>query len=433
MAVTGATVIATSPQVKRSRLTLYATETQLQVLRSPARFKVVFAGRRWGKTTCGVLSIIEKVSKAAPYEGGLGWWISPTYRQSRRPFRQLVRGLRDAGLLHQAHRGDLSITTNTGWQIEFRSADRPDNLLGEGLNFVVIDEHAILSDELWYECVRPMLADTCGTLLGIGTPRGKRGWAFQLWARAKQKAEKDYAGFHYTVNDSVFIPASEAREAQRTMPDRAFRQEFMAEFLDSTGAVFAGVRQRVAIPVLGEAVGIGVDWAKKVDYTSMHVVGARSGCVMEVIRAPRVAYTAQVGILEELIQKWAKRTDVTPCVVHDQTGVGEAVSDLLAAARIKAEGIIFTEAVKRELIEEAIVAFESNQLGWLPDQPWTETVETSVLEHELFTVTLNASNRPSYSAPEGAHDDCVMSLALANRARRSLWKASLRQPRVTIV
>lgn len=402
------------------------------MLRSPARFNVVFASRRWGKTTCGVLKIIQTASKAAPYEGGLIWWISPTYRQSRRPFRQLVRGLREAGLLHEAHRSDLSITTNTGWTIEFRSADRPDNLLGEGLNLVVIDEHGILPDELWYECVRPMLADTHGELLGIGTPRGKRGWAFQLWARAHDKNEKDYAGFHYTVKDAVFIDPTEACEAQRTMPDRAFRQEFLAEFLDGSGAVFAGVRGRLGVPVPGEAVGIGVDWAKKVDYTSMHVVGARSGCVMEVIRAPRVAYTAQVGILERLVERWMKSTGVRPAICHDQTGVGEAINDLLASAHIQAEGVIFTEPVKRELVEEEIVAFESDQLGW-PDEPWSEAVETSVLEHELFTVTLNASNRPSYAAPEGAHDDCVMSLALANRARRSMWKASLRQPRVTLV
>ena len=412
---------------RQRKVILSATKAQLKVLNDHHRFITCFANRRFGKSALGVLKIIMKVSRVSPEPEALIWWVAPTFQQGRRPFRLLARSLQQAGLLapNSVHRSEMAIDTITGWRIEFKSGDRPDNLLGAGLYLVVIDEHGTLQDELWYECIRPMLSDTNGEELGIGSARGARGWAYQNMLRGRDPEQVQYSSYVFDYRDAEFIPPEEVEEARRTMPDRAFRQEYLTEFLTDGGAVFEKIRERRLKPIVGEAEGIGVDWAKKVNFTVFTATGAKSGCTRAMKRFHHVPYPRQVDMLVAFCEERRKAGAQNLKIIHDQTGVGEALDDLLIARRSELplfEGFIFTEHSRRELLEESITAFESEQLGWPEEVQQASAIATAIDEHEAFTVEYTPGGRAQYKAPDGMHDDTVMSVALSNRARRELWR-----------
>ncbi|HUM49759.1 MAG TPA: hypothetical protein PLX92_06090, partial [Anaerolineaceae bacterium] len=137
---------------------------QSEVHNDPHRFKVLAAGRRWGKTRLGVLECIDKASA-----GGIAWWVAPSYKTSEagwRPLTQICSHLPTAKTL----RAEKTITFPNGGLVAVRSSEVFDNLRGEGLDLVVVDECAYQRPEVWSEVLRPALADKIGSALFISTP-----------------------------------------------------------------------------------------------------------------------------------------------------------------------------------------------------------------------------------------------------------------------
>jgi hypothetical protein len=132
------------------------------------RFRVLVAGRRFGKT---YLSLVE-LCQAAWGRGRLAWYIAPTYKQAKRiawkPLKELTRSYWAA----TPNETDLRIELTSGGTICLRGADNYDSLRGDGLDFLVLDEYASIAREAWTEVLRPALADKQGRALFIGTPRG---------------------------------------------------------------------------------------------------------------------------------------------------------------------------------------------------------------------------------------------------------------------
>lgn len=416
-----------------SKLVLTATKPQLSVLGHPARNQLVFASRRFGKSTLGKLRVLYRCGKANPH--GLYWWIAPTYKQCRTPFLQLAAAFQGAGLAVDVSRSELRMRLATGWRFECRSAEIAANLRGEGPDEVAVDEASRIPDETFYEAIRPAMTDKQAPLFTFSTPAGKRGWAYNLYRRGLDGVDPLYKGWKFTAYDAVFIPRAELEEARRTMPARAFNQEFMSEFLDEVGAVFEALRGRERrAPRGGEAVAIGVDWAKKVDWTWFVAVGSESGALFDCKRLPHgLSYPAQVEALASFVKRYV---GVGYFVCHDRTGVGEAVDDLLArhvdasgshpfdmSDGGNCEGVTFTEATKKQLVEEAVVDFESGALALVAGGEADPTYETLIREHEDYSLTIGKTGKVSYGAPEGLHDDAVCATLLTNRARRGMSRA----------
>ena len=403
-----------------SQLVLPCTMTQLQVFASRAKYQSLFTTRRWGKTTFACLKVIEKCKRANAL--GLIWWVAPTYKQCQKPFRTLLSALHRAGLLKTFSRGSMRLITVTGWTIEFRSAEVPDNLRGEGVDLLIIDEQGQVTDDAWDECLFPTLADTDGDFLGIGTPKGRRGWAYKRFRLGLDGADpRLYYSKRFTAYDALFIPEQFLLEAKKNMPEKAFRQEFMAEFLDALGVVFENLRESPRLtPIRGEGVGIGADWAKKKDWTWFVAVGEKSGCVIDYMRLPQlIAYKRQVEALTEFSKRLESKGHKVRRLVHDQTGVGEAIDELLRQTQLKKifEGLTFTYNTKKDLVEEGIVAFEAGKLGLPVGFENDEDGERLLREHEDYSLEITKTGRVLYGAPDGLHDDAVTATLLANRAR----------------
>ncbi len=212
--------------VKRS-YTLHPTQ---QIVHDcPARFRILRAGRRWGKTRLGILEAVE-----SGMGGGRAWWVGPTYKvgeEGWQPLRQMARHW--VGV--KVREVDKTIEFPNGGLVQIRSATDPtESLIGAGLDFVVLDEAAKLPKAAWYEALRPALADRLGRALFISTPEGHN-WFWELHEESVHRGP-DWARFHFPSSANPYLPASEIEDMARDMPAISYQQEILAEFVSLKGS-----------------------------------------------------------------------------------------------------------------------------------------------------------------------------------------------------
>lgn len=371
---------------------------QLQVHNNAARFKTLAAGRRWGKTRLGVNECLDVAAK-----GGRAWWVSPSYKTSEvgwRPLRQIGRNIPGADI----RLVDRMVTLPGGGFVAVRSADNPDSLRGEGLDFVVMDECAFMKKEAWTEAIRPALSDRQGKALFISTPKG-RNWFWENYQHGLT-GDEGWASFSFTTESNPYIAHVEIEAAKRDLPELIFRQEYLAEFIDDEGSVFRRVQEAIRCEMIDKPVKdrqyvAGVDVAASIDYTVITVMDVQSKNVVYKDRFNRVDY----NVLEDRLQSVYNRFKMDLMKI-EANSIGQGVIDHLRNRRMNIIPFTTTNATKQTIITNLQSAFEHGEIGIYNDP---------ILIGELLSYESkrNASGSFSYSAPDGMHDDCVMSLALA--------------------
>lgn len=206
---------------------------QMEVFSDPARFRVLVAGRRWGKTWLAVTFLIAEALTA--YDRKV-WYVAPWYRQAKDVAWKMLKKMLPESLVDKTNETELTVSLVNGSEISLKGADNPDSLLGVGLHAVVLDEYASMKSDVWQEIIRPMLTDTLGKALFIGTPKGKNHFwdIFTLGL----KGSRGYKSFQYRTVDSPMIPESEVESAKEQLNEKFYRQEYEASFEDFTGLVY---------------------------------------------------------------------------------------------------------------------------------------------------------------------------------------------------
>ena len=208
-------------------------EPQQEVRDSDARWKILCAGRRFGKSRLGVQLCMEKA-----LAGGRVWWVAPTFAIARVGWRDVVAAAsvfpKDAGV--DVKVGDMTVHFPGGGSISVKSADNPQRLRGEGLHFLVMDEAAFVREETWTEVLRPTLTENKGSALFISTPIGMDNWFYKLWEKA-EKAE-DWARFQYPTTANPMIDPAEVESAREDLGELVFAQEYLADFISEGAQVF---------------------------------------------------------------------------------------------------------------------------------------------------------------------------------------------------
>src|ERR1043165_2541835 len=115
--------------------------SQAQIAAHPARFRIVCAGRRWGKSRLAAMLSL----KTALEQQGRCWWVAPSYAQSSMAWREL-KALADQMPGRIVREDVRRIALPGGGEITMKSADAPEALRGEGLDLVVLDEAAYIAE-----------------------------------------------------------------------------------------------------------------------------------------------------------------------------------------------------------------------------------------------------------------------------------------------
>jgi phage FluMu gp28-like protein len=370
---------------------------QAEVHAHSARFKVLAAGRRWGKTRLGVNECLDVAS-----QGGRAWWVAPSYKTSEVGWRPLRRIGGKIGA--EVRRVDRTINLPGGGSVQVRSADEPDSLRGEGLDFVVMDENAFMKEEAWTEALRPALSDRQGKALFISTPKGHN-WFWRLHQRGLAK-ENDFASFQFPTSNNPYIVPEEIEAAKNSLPERIFAQEYMAEFLDDAGGVFRRVMDAATAieqitPEDGHEYIFGVDWGQMIDFTVLMVLDITTKSVVYMDRFNKIDYIIQSERLKTLVNRYKPTT-----VMAEVNAMGQPIVERLLEDGLPIQPFTTTNASKSEIIRGLQNAFENGEIKILNDP-------ILIGELQAYEQERTASGLWKFGAPEGMHDDTVIALALA--------------------
>ena len=372
--------------------------SQENIRTTDARFAVLACGRRWGKTRLGSALCI-----AAALQGGRSWWVAPSYKVAAvgwRVIRQLAVQIPGA----QVAKVERMIELPTGGSVQVRSADDPDSLRGEGLDFLVMDECAFVKEAAWNEALRPSLSDRKGRALFISTPAGQN-WFWRIWNAGQDEMQDEIRSFRFPTVDNPYIDPAEIEAARKSLPDRIFRQEYLAEFIDDAGGVFRRVMDAATadpqdVPIEGHEYVFGVDWARSNDYTVFTVIDLTEKAQVYSDRFSQIDYNTQVSRLTALYNRFNPRT-----IIAEYNSMGGPLVERLQADGLPVQSFTTTNATKAQVIDALALAFERGDIRILSDPVFIG--ELQAFEGKQLLTGIR------YSAPEGMHDDCVISLALA--------------------
>jgi len=196
---------------------------QLSVYHHPARFRVVVAGRRFGKSQ---LALVEMLRAAATPNSRI-WYVGPSYDQAKRILWDRLKAITRPHWAGKPSETELTVRMNTGSQISLRGTDRPDSIRGNGLDFAVMDEYASMHPSAWSKVLRPALSDRLGRALFLGTPQGSNHF-YDLYKKAL--TDPDWGTFQYTTSQGGNVPPEELASAAIDLDPESFRQEFEAAF-----------------------------------------------------------------------------------------------------------------------------------------------------------------------------------------------------------
>jgi hypothetical protein len=356
---------------------------QQRILDSQSRFRVVMAGRRFGKSE---LSQIEIIVNAL--QGKNVAYITPTYQLARVFFEQLIKVVP-----FESNKSELSIKFPNDGSVEFFTGERLDNLRGRKFHLVVIDEASFIPnlEDGWLNSIRPTLTDYKGRALFISTPKGKN-FFYSLYLK---NGEPDWEAFKFTTYDNPYIDKGEIDDARLQLPEVVFEQEYMANPAENAANPFGSsyIRQCTFEVSHEPPIAFGIDLAKSVDWTV--IIGLdRNGSVCH---------------FERFQKDWRQTKQVinnlprVP-ILMDSTGVGDPIFEDLQRDGLNVQGYKFTSTSKQQLMEGLASAIQQRKITF-PEGHITQELEVFEYQYTAFGV--------KYSAPQGFHDDCVMALGLA--------------------
>jgi hypothetical protein len=302
---------------------------QTQVGASAARFRVVIAGRRWGKT---FLSIRE-LARAAREPNKRCFYVAPTYRQAKQiVWDQLKYRLMDLNWCARVNESDLTITLKNNSKISLRGADNPDSLRGVGLDFIVMDEFAMIDSKAWHEVLRPTLSDRQGRAMFISTPMGQGNWAYDLYQKGIDSTEHQWESFHYTTLQGGNVPLEEIESARRDLDLRTFRQEYEASWEQYANRIYYAFDRALNVqaydrPTPG-AVYIGMDF--NIDPMSA-VVFVQEGSNIHAIDEIEIYSSNTNEMVQELKQRFPTQRIFVypdPAARQRKTSAASGVTDL---------------------------------------------------------------------------------------------------------
>jgi hypothetical protein len=359
---------------------------QQAVLDSPARFRILMCGRRFGKS---VVAKMEALTTCC--NGHRVAYITPTYLLARTFYSELDKVLPDTVYRNAS----ALIFEFNGGQIRFFTGENLDRMRGLAFHLAIMDEASFIPalEDGWLNAIRPTLTDYKGKAIFLSTPKGKN-YFYSLYLKGAG-GDADWASFKFTTYDNPHIDPSEIDAARSMVPEVAFRQEYLADPSENSANPFGlQMIRQCTFPMSERApVAFGIDLAKAVDWTV--IVGLDdAGNVCYLDRFQRDWRQTREAIL---------RLPNVPTAI-DSTGVGDPIFEDIAREGRNVVGYKFSAPSKQVLMDGLMSAIHQRKMTF------PEGIITRELEIFEYTYT---SSGVRYSAPSGFTDDAVMALGLA--------------------
>lgn len=395
-------------------------EAQQRIKAAAARFNVAACGRRFGKSILG-----EDIACDYLLAGWPVGWFAPSYKILADSWRDIQRVL--SPLAVDSSTTEHRIALSTKGVLECWSLDNPDAGRSRKYKCVIIDEAAMVRylGDAWQASIRPTLTDYQGDAWFLSTPRGSNFFR-TIYNWGQDELRPDWRSWQMpSLSNTTLVDLDKEVEAARLeLPERVFRQEYLAEFIDDAGGVFRRVLDAASIPcvsgtpALAGEVGsdgvlrprpiapdhsylIGCDWGKYNDFTVLAVIDTTTKELVALDRFNQIDYVVQIERLRTLAAKFKTKT-----LVPEHNAIGIPLIEQLQREGYNVHPFTTTNASKAEAIDGLALAIEKGDLHII-DHP------TLIAELQAYEAERLPSGMLRYSSPEGYHDDCVVALALA--------------------
>jgi len=380
------------------------------------RFRVLACGARWGKDRASIASFCknfaEMLSESRPkflIPKVHGWLLAPNFPMARQLWRELKEFWPKEWTLRK-NESDHQLETVGDGLIEVKSSDNWDHLVAVGLDALVHTEFARVRDqEGVFSMLRGRLASPGrgpggkgGIAIFNSTPRG-RDFFYKMFLWGGDPNFPDWKSFQYPTETNPYILPGEVEAAKMTMPERLFRQEFLAEFLSDSGEIFINVDD-VSIGIIQNpernlAYYAAWDPAQRNDWSAFGIRNERGEQVLKE-RWTGLPWTSQLDRVEYL----CKRYNNAPLSI-DSTGIGETLPEAACQRGVEATGHFFSNALKEQMVTHLSLLMERRDVILLDDKDQKEELKS-------YTYDITKTGKISYHAIQGTHDDLVSMLLL---------------------
>lgn len=335
---------------------------QAEVMRSRARFKVISAGRRFGKTLLAQDWLA--LSPGGAIEGLPTAFFSPTYKLLLDVWDEMLRTLKP--VTRKANKTEMRLELVNGGKLDFWTMADKDAGRGRKYARVVLDEaaHAPYLKPLWERAVEPTLTDFQGEAWFISTPNGLN-YFHDLYQRGLADGST-WASFNMPSTVNPYLPRAELAEKETTLPALVYRQEYLAEFV-----TFGGGLVKPEMILTGEAMPhwpryTGVDLAisrkASADYTALATlaINPENGHV-NLVEAQRL----RCGINEAMttIKTTAQRHKSVSIAVEDVQYQAAVVEELLRTTSLPVFGVSPGRRDKVERFMPLLAAYERGMVS----------------------------------------------------------------------
>jgi len=294
------------------KLDLPGNPVQDAFLLSPARFKIFRAARRVGKSFTAAKDVLSDIL----LPNTRGWIIGPSYELADKEFRyihdflircnKILKFPLPEKIRANPKAGDLYIKTEWGSEVVGKTADKPQALVGEELDWIILSEAASHSGETWGRYLRPTLVSRAGRAIFPTTPDISGKWLYDIELEiGGVLSNKEWAIFHCAAWDCPHYPEEEIESIRNSTSEDYFMEQIGGEWTFYVGRVFKAFSPQIhviepfSIPA-GWPIWEGVDYGVR-DATAVIFITRSPGGTFYIFDRPTVIHC--VNILEKELRK----------------------------------------------------------------------------------------------------------------------------------
>jgi hypothetical protein len=314
-----------------------------EALETDIKYCIVSIGRQFGKTLFAENQAAKWGLENKNWKVG---WISPTYKQAKKVFKEIAKALANCIYVIGVNRGDLVIEFNNGSVIQFYSAEAYDSIRGETFDALICDEFAFFKPEAWNEVLKATVLVRGKKVLILSTPKGKNQF-YNLFNLAEHNS--NYISFRGSSYDNPFIDPEEIREAERNLPDHVFKQEYLAEFLDNGSSVFRNIKECINKSSQNANLFAGIDLGRSDDYTVLTICDSNN---IEVYseRWRHMEWSSIINNIVTQLNKFRPNTLVESNGAQD--AIFEQIRNKVAYNKNSIQPFVTTSKSKQNIIED---------------------------------------------------------------------------------
>lgn len=380
------------------------------ILSTDAMYYTICTPRQFGKSFMAVQLMLYF---ALNYPNSKLMFTSPVYAQASKVFKELIKGIKDSGVIDRFNGAENSVIFINGSELYFKSIQQPDNLRGYDIDYMFCDEAAIYKKTVFDEVLKPMLTVRGKKCFLFSTPKGKN-WFYSMYKLGMNPDKKRYRAYIGSSDNNPYANQEEIKDAKTVLPESVFKQEYLAEFIDDGGTVFLNVNANSTIkaweqPIPSKVYYAGIDLGRQDDFTVLTIFD-NLGNNVYTYRKNKVEWTSIINELAQILNKYKPKQTLVEC-----NGIGDVVFSMLKEKYKNLTPWITSNQSKQDIIEELIRCFQESTIKI----PTKDLFPELHLELSDFSFTYSTKSRKILYGARDGHDDTIMSMAIANHSKKT--------------